>query len=171
MQLALATTLPDDPNVGKTVGEVFGGKSQVVITDVLDDSFDVLIDFTVPATLNHIEQCRALGKAIVIGTTGFSDEQLAQIKTAAQSQTIFMSVNMSIGVNIMEQLVATAAKALHQQADIEIVEAHKHKVDAPSGTALMLGRAIADSASSMARRCKSSADSSWPRKWRCFNPV
>lgn len=147
MQLSVATTLPTDPNIGKTVGEVFGGKSGVVISETLSDNFDVLIDFTaIESTLKHIELCRQMGKTLVIGTTGFSDAQLADIKTASQSQTIFMSANMSIGVNIMEQLVAIAAKALHQQADIEIVETHhKHKVDAPSGTALMIGRAIADS--------------------------
>ncbi len=147
MQLSMATTLPDDPNIGKTVGEVFAGNSEVVITDTLSADFDVLIDFTaVQSTLKHIQQCREFGKAIVIGTTGFSDVQLADIHQAAQSQAIFMSANMSLGVNIIEQLVAIAAKALHQQADIEIIEAHhKHKVDAPSGTALMLGRAIADS--------------------------
>lgn len=147
LQLSSATTLPNDPNIGKTVGEVFGGNSHVIISDKLNDHFDVLIDFTSPeSTLEHIKQCQTFGKAIVIGTTGFTEEQLNIIKTAAQSQPIFQSANMSIGVNIMEQLVATAAKALHQQADIEVVEAHhKHKVDAPSGTALMIGRAIADS--------------------------
>lgn len=147
MQLSAATTLPDEPILGKTVADVFGGDSQVIITDTLSNHFDVLIDFTaVESTLKHIAFCRDHGKAIVIGTTGFSDSQLTDIKTAARSQPIFLSANMSIGVNLMEQLVATAAKALHQQADIEIVETHhKHKVDAPSGTALMIGRAIADS--------------------------
>lgn len=147
MQLSVATTLANDPAIGKTVAETFGGNSQVIITDTLTDDFDVLIDFTaVESTLAHIERCRAFGKAIVIGTTGFSEMQLADIKAASANQSIFMSANMSIGVNIMEQLVTTAAKALHQHADIEIVETHhKHKVDAPSGTALMIGRAIADS--------------------------
>lgn len=147
LQLSVATTLADDPNMGKAVGEAFGGDSQVIISDSLNANFDVLIDFTaVASTLQHIKQCREFGKAIVIGTTGFSDEQLQAIQQAAQSQSIFMSANMSVGVNIMEQLVATAAKALYQQADIEVIEAHhKYKVDAPSGTALMIGRAIADS--------------------------
>lgn len=147
MQLSAATTLPDDANLGKTVGEVFGGHSDVLIRDSLAADFDVLIDFTaVASTLKHIQLCQDLGKAIVIGTTGFSDKQLNEIAEAAKSQAIFMSANMSVGVNIMEQLVAVAAKALYQQADIEIIEAHhKHKVDAPSGTALMIGRAIADS--------------------------
>lgn len=151
IQLTVATVKAGSCEVGKTVSEVCGGSSQVVISDSLTstdtDDFDVFIDFTsVSATLEHIQQCGAMGKAIVIGTTGFSEEQRQHIQTVAKEQPIFLSANMSIGVNIMEQLVAIAAKALHQQADIEIVETHhKHKVDAPSGTALMIGRAIADS--------------------------
>lgn len=147
MQLTVATCLPDDASLGKSVGSVFGGTSEVVITTELHDDFDVLIDFTAPeATLTHVDFCRTHSKAIVIGTTGFSAEQLSYVHSLSDQQTIFLSANMSVGVNIMQQLVAIAAKALHRQADIEIVEAHhKHKVDAPSGTALMLGRAIADS--------------------------
>lgn len=146
MRLSAATSLPDDPIIGKTVSTVLGGDSEVIIRSELTDDFDVLIDFTsVTSTLAHIDMCRQRGKAIVIGTTGFDDAQRAQIADAAQTQAIFLSANMSVGVNIMEQLVATAAKALHHQADIEIIETHhKHKVDAPSGTALMIGRAIAD---------------------------
>lgn len=147
MTLSVATTLPGDSVVGQRVAEVLGGNSDVVIQDYLSDDFDVLIDFTaVASTLTHVAYCQDNNKAIVIGTTGFTDEQLAGIRQAATHTRIFMSANMSIGVNVMEQLVAMAAKALHQQADIEIIEAHhKHKVDAPSGTALMIGRAIADS--------------------------
>ncbi len=146
MRLSQATMLAGDARIGKAVGDVFGGDSTVVISEQLSDDFDVLIDFTsVSATLAHMQQCRAWDKAIVIGTTGFTPAQLTSIHAAAEQQTLFMSANMSIGVNLMQQLVATAAKALHQQADIEIVEAHhKHKVDAPSGTALMIGRAIAE---------------------------
>lgn len=147
MQLSVATSLPSDAVIGKTVGEVLGGQCDVVIQNSLSEDFDVLIDFTsVGATLAHIAYCQQQNKAIVIGTTGFTEEQLADIRQAATDTQIFMSANMSVGVNVMEQLVAIAAKALHQQADIEIIEAHhKHKVDAPSGTALMIGRAIADS--------------------------
>lgn len=146
LTLSLATTLTGDAAVGQRVCDVLGGNSEVVITDSLSDDFDVLIDFTsVPSTLAHIDFCRQHGKAIVIGTTGFNDNELAAIKQQATEMPIFLSANMSLGVNIVEQLVAIAAKALHQQADIEIVEAHhKHKVDAPSGTALMIGRSIAD---------------------------
>lgn len=146
MQLSVATTLPEDEAVGQSVGDVLGGKSQVVITDKISQDFDILIDFTsVSSTLSHVDYCQQHDKSLVIGTTGFSDDELNTIKAAASNTRIFMSANMSVGVNVMEQLVAMAAKALHQQADIEIIEAHhKHKVDAPSGTALMIGRAIAD---------------------------
>lgn len=146
LTLSVATTLAGDSAVGCSVREVIGGDSDVVITDALSDDFDVLIDFTaVASTLAHIDYCRQHGKAIVIGTTGFSDAELATIQAQAKHLPIFLSANMSLGINIIEQLVAIAAKALHQQADIEIVETHhKHKVDAPSGTALMIGRSIAN---------------------------
>lgn len=146
MRLTVATTLADDNDVGKTVGNILGGHCDVVIMDELHDDFDILIDFTsVESTLDHVDFCRQQGKGIVIGTTGFNDEQRQRILAAANDTRIFMSANMSVGVNIMEQLVAIAAKALQTQADIEIVEAHhRHKVDAPSGTALMIGGAIAN---------------------------
>lgn len=146
MTLSVATTLPTDETIGQSVGQVLGGKSDVLISNRLTDDFDVLIDFTaVRATLQHIDFCQKHKKSIVIGTTGFSEDELAIIKEKSLNTKIFMSANMSVGVNVMEQLVAMAAKALHQQSDIEIIEAHhKHKVDAPSGTALMLGRAIAE---------------------------
>lgn len=146
MTLSAATLAPNDEDMGKSVAQVLGGKSDVVMTDELPTDFDVLIDFTtVDSTLAHLTFCQQHQKAIVIGTTGFTESELAQIHTAAKEVPVFMSANMSLGVNIMEKLVAMAAKALHKQADIEVVEAHhKHKVDAPSGTALMIGRAMAD---------------------------
>ncbi len=146
MTLSVATTLPNDETIGLSVGQVLGGKSDVLISNRLTDDFDVLIDFTaVRATLQHIDFCQKHNKAIVIGTTGFSDDEIELIKEKSNNTKIFMSANMSVGVNVMEQLVAMAAKVLYQQSDIEIIEAHhKHKVDAPSGTALMLGRAVAE---------------------------
>lgn len=147
MMLSVATTHPNDTHViGQTVASVLGGDSEVVIADALTDNFDVLIDFTgVASTLTHVDYCQTHHKALVIGTTGFSEAELAQVHTKSVDFPLFMSANMSLGVNIMEQLVGIAAKALHSQADIEVVEAHhKHKVDAPSGTALMIGQAIAD---------------------------
>jgi 4-hydroxy-tetrahydrodipicolinate reductase len=107
--------------------------------------FEVLIDFTRPqATLAALETCRAAGKALVIGTTGFNAEQKGVIAAAAQSVPICMAANYSIGVNVCLKLLEQAARALGEGYDVEIVEAHhRHKVDAPSGTALRMGQAVA----------------------------
>ena len=107
--------------------------------------FDVLVDFTRPeATMAALPVCVAHGKRMVIGTTGFSAEQRAQLAGAAKHVAICLSGNFSIGINLCLKLVAEAARALGNDFDIEIVEAHhRHKVDAPSGTALMLGEAAA----------------------------
>jgi 4-hydroxy-tetrahydrodipicolinate reductase len=107
---------------------------------------DYLIDFTRPeGTLHHIEVCRKLGVKMVIGTTGFSDAEKAQIADAAKDIAIMMSPNMSVGVNVTLKLLEMAAKAMNTGYDIEIIEAHhRHKVDAPSGTALKMGEVIAD---------------------------
>jgi 4-hydroxy-tetrahydrodipicolinate reductase len=107
---------------------------------------DYLIDFTRPeGTLNHIEICRQLGVKMVIGTTGFSNAEKAQIADAAKDIAIMMSPNMSVGVNVTLKLLEMAAKAMSTGYDIEIIEAHhRHKIDAPSGTALKMGEVIAD---------------------------
>jgi 4-hydroxy-tetrahydrodipicolinate reductase len=107
---------------------------------------DVLIDFTRPeGTLAHLAACRELGVRAVIGTTGFSDAQKAAIADHAQHVGIVFAPNMSLGVNVMLRLLDVAARALCEGYDIEIVEAHhRHKVDAPSGTALALGQVVAD---------------------------
>jgi 4-hydroxy-tetrahydrodipicolinate reductase len=106
---------------------------------------DVLIDFTRPeGTLAHLAVCSELGVKAVIGTTGFSAEQKAQIATFAERTAVVMAPNMSVGVNVVLKLLDTAARALNAGYDIEIVEAHhRHKVDAPSGTALAMGEAVA----------------------------
>jgi 4-hydroxy-tetrahydrodipicolinate reductase len=106
----------------------------------------VLIDFTRPeGTLAHLAVCRQLGVNMVIGTTGFSPAQKAEIVAAAQDIAIVMAPNMSVGVNVTLKLLEMAAKALSTGYDIEIIEAHhRHKVDAPSGTALKMGEVIAD---------------------------
>ncbi|MGQ0622086.1 MAG: 4-hydroxy-tetrahydrodipicolinate reductase [Panacagrimonas sp.] len=124
------------------------------IRAVLND-FDVLIDFTRPdATLGALEACVTGGKGMVIGTTGFTLEQQAQIGTAAQRIAIVKAGNFSLGVNLCLRLVEQAARALGEGFDIEIVEAHhRHKVDAPSGTALMLGEAAASGASRELKDC------------------
>ncbi|AKH89996.1 4-hydroxy-tetrahydrodipicolinate reductase [Edwardsiella tarda] len=111
------------------------------------DRFDVLIDFTRPeATLAHLAFCQQQGKAMVIGTTGFSEDEKAAIHAAAHEIAIVFAANFSVGVNVMLRLLEKASKVMGDYCDIEIVEAHhRHKVDAPSGTALAMGETIAAS--------------------------
>jgi 4-hydroxy-tetrahydrodipicolinate reductase len=105
----------------------------------------VLIDFTRPeGTMAHLAACRARGIKMVIGTTGFADAQKAELDAASKHIALMVSPNMSVGVNVVLRLLDTAARALAQGYDIEIVEAHhRHKVDAPSGTALKMGEVVA----------------------------
>ena len=144
-----ALDISASPAVGQDAGAFAGQASGVRITSDLvtglKDS-QVLIDFTRPeGTLAHLAVCRALGVGVVIGTTGFSDAQKAQIAEAAKDIPIMMAPNMSVGVNVTLKLLEMAAKALATGYDIEIIEAHhRHKVDAPSGTALKMGEVIAD---------------------------
>lgn len=107
--------------------------------------FDVLIDFTRPQpTLHHLSLCQSADKRIVIGTTGFDTQQKQQIAEAAQQIPLVIAPNMSVGVNLCLKLLETAARIMGEDADIEIIEAHhRHKVDAPSGTALRMGEVIA----------------------------
>ncbi|MDX5628996.1 MULTISPECIES: 4-hydroxy-tetrahydrodipicolinate reductase [unclassified Brenneria] len=135
--------------LGADAGELAGlGKSGVTVSDSLDavrDEFDVLIDFTRPeGTLTHLAFCRQHRKSLVIGTTGFDDQGKAAIRDAAQDIGIVFAANFSVGVNVMLKLLEKAAKVMGDYTDIEIIEAHhRHKVDAPSGTALAMGEAIA----------------------------
>ena len=136
--------------LGTDAGELAGiGKTGVTVTDdllkVVND-FDVLIDFTRPeGTLEYLAFCRQHQKAMVIGTTGFDDAGKAVIRAAAEEIGIVFAANFSVGVNLMLNLLQQAASVMGEYADIEIVEAHhRHKVDAPSGTALAMGEAIAD---------------------------
>ncbi len=110
------------------------------------DDFDVLIDFTRPeGTLEYLAFCRQHHKAMVIGTTGFDEAGKEAIRAAAEEIGIVFAANFSVGVNLVLNLLQQAAKVMGDYADIEIVEAHhRHKVDAPSGTALAMGEAIAD---------------------------
>jgi len=105
---------------------------------------DVLIDFTRPdGTMKHLEACLARSRAIVIGTTGFSEAQLKSIREAAKKIPVCLSPNFAVGVNVLFKTVEEAARALGADYDVEIIEAHhRHKVDAPSGTALKLGEVI-----------------------------
>ncbi|MBK6324049.1 4-hydroxy-tetrahydrodipicolinate reductase [Candidatus Aalborgicola defluviihabitans] len=134
--------------IGQDAGALAGKPVGVVITADLRAGLQAgsaLIDFTRPeGTLAHLQVCRALGVAAVIGTTGFTEAQKAEIATIAQQIPIVMAPNMSVGVNVTLKLLEMAAKALSTGYDIEIVEAHhRHKVDAPSGTALKMGEVIA----------------------------
>lgn len=141
---------PESSLVGVDVGELCGeGKLEVALVDDLEkviDQFDVIIDFTAPAsTLANLELCRKHAKKLVIGTTGFSDEERARIDEAAKTVPVVMAPNYSVGVNLVFKLLEKAAKVMGDYCDIEIVEAHhRHKVDAPSGTAIGMGEAIAE---------------------------
>jgi 4-hydroxy-tetrahydrodipicolinate reductase len=147
-QLAGALDVPSSPAIGNDAAAFLGMASGVpVVSDVRAGlaHAQVLIDFTRPeGTLAHLDACRALGVNAVVGTTGFSEEQKARIAEAAQDIAIVMAPNMSVGVNVTLRLLEMAAKALSTGYDIEIIEAHhRHKVDAPSGTALKMGEVIA----------------------------
>jgi 4-hydroxy-tetrahydrodipicolinate reductase len=126
------------------LGQTAGGKRIVADLGALADA-DVLIDFTRPeGTMAHLDACLAQRRAMVIGTTGFNDAQKARIAEGARRIPIAWSPNFAIGVNVVFRLAQTAARALGDAYDVEIVEAHhRHKVDAPSGTALELGRIVA----------------------------
>jgi len=146
--LAGALDLPGSPGLGQDAAAFLGHTSGVLITDDLHAGLqgaDVLIDFTRPeGTLAHLQVCAALGVKAVVGTTGFSGVQKADIAALAQKTAIVMAPNMSVGVNVTLKLLEMAAKALATGYDIEIIEAHhRHKVDAPSGTALKMGEVIA----------------------------
>lgn len=136
--------------LGVDAGELAGiGKTGVIVSDDLQkvvNDFDVLIDFTRPeGTLEYLAFCRQHNKAMVIGTTGFDEAGKAAIRAASEEIGIVFAANFSVGVNLVLNLLQQAAKVMGDYADIEIVEAHhRHKVDAPSGTALAMGEAIAD---------------------------
>jgi len=148
--VGVATERAGHDLLGSDVGVVAGvGELGVIINEDLEslvDQFDVLIDFTAPAaTLAHLELCRRHGKRIVIGTTGFSDEQKQRIEAASGDIGIVFAPNMSVGVNLCFKLLDVAARVLGDDVDIEVIEAHhRHKVDAPSGTALRMGEIVAE---------------------------
>jgi len=148
LQLAGALDREGSPALGQDAGAPLGRSTGVAITADLAAGLagaQVLIDFTRPeGTLAHLQACRAAGVGVVIGTTGFSDEQKAEIAGHAQHIGVVFAPNMSVGVNVVLRLLAQAAKLLDDSYDVEIVEAHhRHKVDAPSGTALQMGEVVA----------------------------
>jgi 4-hydroxy-tetrahydrodipicolinate reductase len=150
MELSVATEYAESSLLGADAGEVAGvGKLEVPITPELADSvenFDAVIDFSRPdATMKHLAICREHGKQLIIGTTGFDAQQKQQIADAAKDIAIVFAPNMSVGVNLCFKLLDIAARVMGDDADVEIIEAHhRHKVDAPSGTAIRMGEVVAD---------------------------
>jgi 4-hydroxy-tetrahydrodipicolinate reductase len=148
LRLAAALEQPGNANLGKDAGELVGASCGVAINADLEKSLagcQALIDFTRPeGTLAYLAACRKLGVKMVIGTTGFSDGQKKTIADAARDIAIVMAPNMSVGTNLVFKLSELAARVLNEGYDVEIIEAHhRHKVDAPSGTALHIGDIIA----------------------------
>ena len=148
LRLHAALEHPDSPFVGKDAGELIGSACGVRISPNVEGALigaQVLIDFTRPeGTLAHLEVCRRLGVKAVIGTTGLSPEQREQVADAAREVAIVFAPNMSVGVTLVLKLLEMAAGVLKEGYDIEVIEAHhRHKVDAPSGTALRMGEVIA----------------------------
>ena len=147
-ELAGALDIPGSPALGLDAGAPMGRKTGVIITSDMAAGLakaQVLIDFTRPeGTLAHLKVCQSLGVKMVIGTTGFTEADKAELNRAAESLAIVMAPNMSVGVNVTLRLLEMAAKALSTGYDIEVIEAHhRHKVDAPSGTALKMGEVLA----------------------------
>ena len=148
--LTVATEHPDSSLIGADAGEVAGiGKNNVMIISDLEkaeNDFDVLIDFTRPEpTLTHLGWCVKNKKGMIIGTTGFSDEEKSQIDIAGKTIPIVFAANYSVGVTLSLKLLELTARVLGDSVDIEIIEAHhRYKVDAPSGTALKMGEVIAE---------------------------
>lgn len=159
MILSVALAREGSSLLGCDAGELVGtGKCGVTITSHLEsviDSFDVLIDFTRPeGTLNHLAACRRHGKGIIVGTTGFDDAGKQAIADAASDIPVVFAANFSVGINVLLCLLEKTAKVLGEDTDIEIIEAHhRHKVDAPSGTALAMGEAIAGALNKDLRNC------------------
>ncbi len=148
LQLHAALDRADSPQIGQDAGAHLGKKLGVNISSDVAAALkgaDVLIDFTRPeASLHYLEACKQAGVRHVIGTTGFTIEQKAKIEAASKEIAIVFAPNMSVGVSLLINLVEQAAKTLNEGYDIEVVEMHhRHKVDAPSGTALRLGEAAA----------------------------
>jgi 4-hydroxy-tetrahydrodipicolinate reductase len=146
-EIAVALDRADSPELGRDCGDFLGRRTGVAISADLDAvrAAQVLIDFTRPeGTLAHLQACRRHGVKMVIGTTGFDDAGKAAIAAAAESVGIVFAPNMSVGVNATFKLLEIAAGILTSGYDIEVIEAHhRHKVDAPSGTALKMGEVIA----------------------------
>lgn len=150
-QLGGLIVLDNDPACGQDGGQISGlgthlGVCAQTSLEQISSKFDVLIDFTTPeASLQNLKWCVAHNKKVVLGTTGFSDEQKQQITDTAQQIAIVFAPNYSVGVNLCLDLLRRAAQVMGDDADIEVLEMHhRHKVDAPSGTALRMGEVVAE---------------------------
>jgi 4-hydroxy-tetrahydrodipicolinate reductase len=149
IELAGGLERPGHPAIGKDLGEVVGlGMIEVPLVDDLNallPKIDLLFEFTIPeASLEHLRLMANHGKAMVLGTTGFTAAQLAEVRSLAQRLPLFMAPNMSPAINVMYKLIADAARLLGADFDVEIVEAHhRYKVDAPSGTAARMAEVLA----------------------------
>jgi 4-hydroxy-tetrahydrodipicolinate reductase len=151
-ELIAALEHPASPFIGKDAGELVGSPCGVRISADIESAesdlrkADCLIDFTRPeGTLQHLAACRQQGVHLVIGTTGFSAEQKQIVETASREIPIVFAPNMAIGVNAVFKLLDVAARILNEGYDVEVIESHhRHKVDAPSGTALRMGEVVAD---------------------------
>jgi 4-hydroxy-tetrahydrodipicolinate reductase len=159
LSLGAASASPQNPALGQDAASLCGLPACGVrlVTDLaLElDKFDALIDFTSPeATMTHLAVCAAAGKKLIIGTTGLSEEQKSIVREAGAKTAIVMAPNMSVGVNLCFKLLELAAKVIGEDSDIEIVEAHhRHKKDAPSGTALGMGEVVAQALGRNLREC------------------
>lgn len=148
LTLAAALEQPGHALLGRDAGEHAGVSTGVLLAADIDKALaasDVIVDFTRPSgTLAHLEACARLGRKMVIGTTGFSEDEKARIAAASGSIAIMFAPNMAVGVNVVFKLAEVAARSLGDDYDVEIIEAHhRHKVDAPSGTALKMGEIVA----------------------------
>jgi 4-hydroxy-tetrahydrodipicolinate reductase len=158
LELAAALEVAGSASVGRNAVELAGAASGVVVSADIEKSIagcGALIDFTRPeGTLAHLAACRRLGVNLVIGTTGFDDAQKKTIADAARDIAIVMAPNMSVGTNLIFKLADTAARVLKDGYDVEIIEAHhRHKVDAPSGTALHIGGIVANALGRKLEEC------------------
>lgn len=157
--VSAAIERPESSLIGADAGELAGvGKLGVAIVGDLEsvvDEFDVLIDFTTPAsTVHNLDVCARNAKKIVIGTTGFDEAGLAAIDRAAEKIAVIFAANFSVGVNLCLKLLKQAAEVLNEGYDIEVIEGHhRHKVDAPSGTALRMGEVVADTLGRNLKEC------------------
>ncbi len=157
--LSIAISRVGSDVIARDAGEIAGiGRLDIKVQDDLSavmDEFDALIDFTRPdISMEYIELCRQAGKTIIIGTTGYSEAQKAKMAEAAKEIAIVFAPNMSVGVNLSLKLLEMTAKVMGDYTDIEVIEAHhRHKVDAPSGTALRMGEVIADTLGRDLKEC------------------